>query len=101
MISRFKPGVSGNPKGRKPGATNKIARPVKEQLSDFLNDKIQELPEIWKKLTPRDKANFIKDLIPYYVARLQSIQVGIEFEQMSTDQLDYIINFLLNKDEKH
>ena len=101
MISRFKPGQSGNPKGRKPGATNKIARPVKEQLSDFLNDKIQELPEIWKKLTPRDKANFIKDLIPYYVARLQSIQVGIEFEQMSTDQLDYIINFLLNKDEKH
>jgi len=101
MISRFKPGESGNPKGRRPGATNKIARPVKEQLSDFLNDKIQELPEIWKKLTPRDKANFIKDLIPYYVARLQSIQVGIEFEQMSTDQLDYIINILLNKDEKH
>lgn len=101
MISRFKPGQSGNPKGRKKGATNKIARPVKEQLSDFLNDKIQELPEIWKKLTPRDKANFIKDLIPYYVARLQSIQVELEFEQMSNDQLDYIINILLNKDDKH
>ncbi len=94
---KFKPGKSGNPQGRPQGSTNRIARPIKEQLSDFVNDKMEELPEIWSKLSPRDKAQFLKDLYPYFVARLQSIQVGLEFEQMSEYQLDYIINGLINK----
>jgi hypothetical protein len=100
-MSKFKPGKSGHPQGRPKGATNKIARPLKEQLSDFLKEKIKELPEIWNKLNARDKASFIKDLLPYYLAKLQTIQVGIEFEQMSDDQLNYIIDILLKKDENH
>jgi hypothetical protein len=97
----FRQGESGNPKGRPQGATNKVARPIKEQLSDFLTAKIQELPEIWSKLSPRDKARFITDLIPYFVARLQSISVGVEFDQLNDSQLNYIIDTLLNKDGKN
>lgn len=93
---KFKQGKSGHPQGRPQGAKNKIARPLKEQLSDFLTAKIQELPDIWLKLTPRNRADLIKDLLPYFLARMQTIAVGLEFSQMSDQQLDYIINELLN-----
>ena len=41
-----------------------------------------------EKLTPRDKAQFIKDLWPYYMAKLQSIEVQTEFDTLTDDQLD-------------
>ena len=87
-MAKFKQGKSGNPAGRPQGAGNKISVPIKTQLFDFLNDKIQELPAIWEKLTPRDKAQFIKDLWPYYMAKLQSIEVQTEFDTLTDDQLD-------------
>lgn len=103
-MAKFKQGQSGNPDGRKKGAINKIAKPIKEQLADFLNDKLQELPEIWNKLSPRYRAEFIKDLLPYYMAKMQSIAVtgDINFRTLPEDQLDQIAdrlynNILLNK----
>jgi len=93
----YKTGQSGNPNGRKKGAINKVAKPIKEQLSEFLNEKIQELPAIWNKLNARDKAQFLKDLWPYYMARMQAIQMEVDLGGLNESQLDYIINGLLNK----
>ena len=97
-MAKFKQGQSGNPTGRKKGAINKVARPIKEQLSDFLIKKIQELPEIWKKLTPRDKAQFLKDLWPYYMARLQSVELSgdVNFHALPEYQLDQFAEKLKN-----
>jgi len=93
---KFKPGESGNPAGRKPGATNKVAKPIKEQLSNFLNDKIQELPEIWNKLTPRDRAGFIKDLVSYYIPKLQTIEAHMEYDRLTDEGLKQIATDILN-----
>lgn len=94
-MAKFKIGQSGNPSGRPQGAVNKLNRSIKELMHDFLINKIQELPAIWDKLTPRDKANFIKDILPYYKAKLQSITISdLDFESLSDDQLDLIINKL-------
>ncbi|MEI6048178.1 MAG: DUF5681 domain-containing protein [Bacteroidota bacterium] len=98
-MAKFKQGQSGNPAGRKKGAINKIAKPIKEQMADFLNEKIQELPEIWKKLSPRDKAQFIKDFWPYYNARLQSVEITgeINFKTLPENQLDILADKLYKK----
>ena len=95
-MAKFIPGESGNPKGRKPGATNKVAKPIKEQLNNFLNEKILELPEIWTKLTPRDRAGFIKDLVPYYIPKLQTIEAHLEYNRLTDENLDRIVSDLLN-----
>lgn len=96
----FEPGVSGNPEGRPSGVPNKIARPIKEQLSNFLNDKIQELPAIWLKLSPRDKAQFLKDLLPFFLQKLQAISVELEFEKLTDEQLEILCNQLIKKENE-
>ena len=96
----FEPGISGNPEGRPPGATNKIGRTVKERIADFLNDKILELPEIWNKLNARDKAALIKDLLPFFLARLQaqSIDLKTDLSSLTEDQLIFICNELFKRE---
>lgn len=96
-MAKFKQGQSGNPAGRKKGAINKVAKPIKEQLSDFLSEKIQELPGIWKKLAPRDKTAFIKDLLPFFLQKLQAISVEVELEKLTDEQLEILCNKLFNK----
>lgn len=95
-MAKFKPGESGNPDGRPPGSVNKVAKPIKERLSDFLNEKILELPDIWIKLTPRDRAGFIKDLVPYYVPKLQNIEAYLEYERLTDEGLRQIAIEILN-----
>lgn len=94
-MAKFKAGQSGNPSGRPRGAVNKLNRTIKELMHDFLTEKIQELPALWEKLSPRDKVNFIKDIMPYYKAKIQAISINdLDFECLSDEQLDMIINKL-------
>ncbi|MEI6050057.1 MAG: DUF5681 domain-containing protein [Bacteroidota bacterium] len=98
-MAKFKQGQSGNPNGRKKGAINKVAKPVKEQLSNFLNEKLSELPAIWNKLTPRDRAGFIKDMIPYFIPRMQSIEAYLEYDKLTDEGLKQIVTDILNNIE--
>lgn len=50
-LGKFKPGNLGRPKG----AINKNTKDLKEVLIHFLNDKTNELEEIWNQLEPREK----------------------------------------------
>jgi len=95
---RFKKGQSGNPAGRKPGAVNKVSRPVKELLSDFMMDKVQELPQIWEKLSPRDRAGLIKDMLPFFLPKLSTVNMDAEinFNTMTESEIDAIALKLIN-----
>lgn len=90
MKGRYKPGQSGNPQGRPKGAINKLARPSKEILSEFLNTALEELPTIWAKLKPREKAQLLRDLLPFELAKMQSVSVSgeVSFKEMPEEQLD-------------
>jgi hypothetical protein len=92
MRGKFKPGESGNPKGRPRGATNKLGRSSKEILSEFLNTALDELPEIWKALKPREKAQLLRDLIPFELPKMQSVAVSgeIDVKGMTEEQTDLI-----------
>ena len=95
-MAKFKAGESGNPLGRKPGAINKVAKPVKEQLSQFLSEKLSELPAIWSKLTARDRAALLKDLFPYFLPKLQNIEARLEYDRLTEEGLTQIATDILN-----
>jgi hypothetical protein len=94
---RFKPGESGNMKGRPKGATNKVNRTIKQKISDFLNTAFDELPTIWDKLKPRDRANLIRDLLPFVQAKMQSVNMDLDLHSLSEAEIDHIIETIINK----
>lgn len=93
-MAKFVSGQSGNPAGRKKGASNLVGKPIKEQLSDFLNKKILELPDIWDKLASRDRASFLKDLWPYFMPKLSDVKLDFDIKKLSDEQLTELIERL-------
>lgn len=81
-----------NRSGRPPKAINKIARPVKESIAEFLNEKFEELPRIWAQLKPMEQARLIVDLMPYVVPKLQATTLdgNINLSGLSEAELDQI-----------
>lgn len=93
-MAKFKHGQSGNEKGRPAGATNKIGKTVKEQLSDFLNRKVLELPSIWVKLSPKDQSILLKDLFPYFMPKMETVSVDLNVSKLSDTEVTELIERL-------
>lgn len=97
-------GRTNNPTGRKKGVPNKLGRDSKQLITDFFEEKMIEMWQIWPKLTPREKANLLIGLAPYVAAKLASVVVNAElnFKEMPESALDGIAYRLHNmkKDEK-
>jgi hypothetical protein len=91
-------GRTNNPYGRKKLVPNKIGRGLKEKIREFVDSKFDELPGIWRQLSPRDKSMFLKELLPYLEAKLQAVQLSgeVEFKSLPENQIDEIVEKLIN-----
>jgi hypothetical protein len=74
-MARFKKGISGNPKGRPPGKPNKSTAAVRETLEVALRGELEQIPELLKKLDPKDRIEAIARLLPYVSPRLQAAYI--------------------------
>lgn len=87
-------GESGNPTGRPKGSPNKMSAQLRETITDFLEDNFEKVISDFEELTPRDRVKFYCDLLQYGLPRLQAVQVESEFERLSDEQLQEIIDNL-------
>jgi len=92
---------AGKPKGlpktggRQRGGLNKLPRDLRQSITEFLQANFDEVVKEWEELeNPRDKLNFYRDLLRYAVPVLQSTQLTTDFEKLTDEQLDYIIESL-------
>lgn len=90
----FKKGISGNPKGKPPGAVNKNTKELRETVSNFLLSNFEQVVKDFKKLQPKDRTRLYCDLLQYGLPRLQNVSMDLEFEQMTDQQLNKIIDEL-------
>jgi hypothetical protein len=90
----FESGESGNKRGRPPGSQNKVSAELRQSISDFLVDNVDEVRETWKELKPQQKLMFWRDLLRYTVPVLQSTEIISDFERMSDGQLRQVIDEL-------
>jgi len=97
-VMAFKKGQSGNSTGRPKGAKNKTEKVLKidEELRDkigsFINEKIVLLFKKFPKLSADNQRKIIEGLLPYYLPKLQAISNTFNFEDMTDEQLDLIID---------
>jgi Family of unknown function (DUF5681) len=90
----FKKGKSGNSSGRPRGSKNKVDEDLRASISNFLSGEFDSLRTDFKKMNPKDKMKFFTDLLPYAIPRLQNTSLEMDFERLSDDELDTIIESL-------
>ena len=74
--------------GRKPKSLNKIPRDLRLSITDFLNEKFEEVVNEFDKLEGKDKLNFYKDLLGYAVPKLNSTVLKPDIEEQKKSTFD-------------
>lgn len=93
----FKKGQSGNPGGRPKGAANKVTNQLRETITAFLGENFEKVKKDYAKLTPAMRIRMYLELLQYGVPKLQSVQIETEFDRLTDEQLQEIVDDLTNK----
>ncbi len=80
--------------GRKAGTPNKVTKNLKGLVYAFLESNIKNLQEQYDQLNPSDKLDFFQKLLKFAVPTQTASR--IDFEKMSEEDLDNIINHFKN-----
>ena len=92
----LKKGQTNNYNGRPTGSINKLCKPLRQSITEFLENNFAEVVSEWSKLEGKDKLNFYRDLLKFAVPTLQATEFKTDFEKMTDEQLDRVINELTN-----
>lgn len=84
--------------GRKPGKPNKITQDLRQWINSFIEDNREQVQRDWLQLEPKDRLIMFERLLKYSLPTLQAVSTEINFEQLTDDQLDEIINRLKQSD---
>jgi len=87
----FRPGTSGNPKGKPKGATNKNTKELRGKISLILNNNIDKVEQDLKQLQPKDRLNVLLQLMKFVIPQLK--QVEIEQQEQEHNFRPIIIDF--------
>lgn len=90
----LKKGNTNNPAGRKKGTPNKLTADLRQRINEVLENNWHNIEADIKALEPKDRLMFIEKLLKYTVPTLQATSLNVDFEKLSDEQLDEIIERL-------
>ena len=88
-MAQYKPGETGNKRGRPKGTKSKTGEYLRSLIQDFIHDHWNDLKTDWDKLKPRERWDLIEKLLRHTLPRPLH-----ELEKLTDEQLDYIIQQL-------
>jgi hypothetical protein len=90
-------GHTNNPKGRPIGTTNKTTSHFRQWIGEFLDGQRSQVIKDWKRLEPKDRILMFEKLMRFVLPTLQSTTLQSDFENLTDEQLNQIINELKRK----
>lgn len=89
-----------NLKGRPKGAVNQLTGDMKTKIAEFVEKKWPILEERFDKMNPRDQSRVLIELLPYIIPKLQAVEMDLELQSLSHEQLMIIVNSLISKHDE-
>lgn len=90
-------GKTNNPNGRPKGTPNKANRPLKQNISDFLQKNWPKIEKDILKLKPSERVQVYEKLLSFVLPRLKSIDATLEIEQKLENLTDNQLNELIDR----
>ena len=86
---------------RPKGALNAVSMTLKNRINLFIERNFEDLQKNYNQLEPMQKANFIRDLLPFVTAKMASqtseVEIKNRLEVLSDAQLNKLIENVLNE----
>ena len=85
--------AKGTPKtgGRKKGTSNKATIPLREFVSELINDNRQTIEADLKKIDPQQRLVILERFMAFVIPRMQSIDASVQIAE-EYNQLERLLN---------
>lgn len=93
-MARTKNDGKGRIGGRAKGTPNRTTSTLREWVQTLLDGNRKQIEEDLKLLSPKERVQTLLRLLDYCLPRLQSVSTKIDFNSLSEQQLDAVINQL-------
>ena len=90
-MTKFKKGVSGNPKGKPKGALNKTTKEMKEILNKALFGDAQSIIDDLDQLDPKDRLMIKAKFAPFILPSMKAVEAKVITE--GDTSLGFNINY--------
>lgn len=88
----YKPGQSGNPKGRPKGSKHRATFELRERVKQLLDDQFDQVVDDLTNLDPKERVNAWLRLLEYALPKLQRTETTIDFSSLTDQQVDALID---------
>ena len=90
----LKKGQTNNAAGRPKGIPNKVTSDLREWTKRLIEDNREQLEDDLEALEPKERWAIVEKLMQYSIPKMQATTAQIDFNMLSDEQLQTIINEL-------
>ncbi len=92
-------GKTGNPNGSPKGTPNKTITELKKWINKIISDNTKQLARDLNNMEPVERWRVVEKLLPYVIPKQQAVPSDIDFNTLTEEQIDIIINQINDDDE--